>query len=144
VLVDSEGKITAAAGLLVQTLPQAHGAALVEFLRDTLRGPAFTKVLAEALTTGTIDAESVARSALGDCAHDLQVLDGRKVEFFCPCSRQRAESTMAMLRQEDLKDMLLEDNHAEVTCNFCGAKYRFSEIELERIRRKHDKETASA
>jgi len=51
---------------------------------------------------------------------------------------------MAMLRQEDLKDMLLEDNHAEVTCNFCGAKYRFSEIELERLRRKHDKETAQA
>jgi molecular chaperone Hsp33 len=144
VLVDGDGKITAAAGLLVQTLPQAHGAALVEFVRDTLRGPAFTKVLAEALTTGTIDAESIARSALGDCAQDMQVLDARKVEFFCPCSRQRAESTMAMLRQEDLKDMLLEDNHAEVTCNFCGAKYRFSEIELERIRRKHDKETALA
>lgn len=144
VLVDSEGRITAAAGILVQTLPQAHGAALVEFVRDTLRGPAFTKLLAEALTAEKTDAESIARSALGECAHDMQILDCRKVEFFCPCSRERAESTMSMLRQEDLKDMLLEDNHAEVTCNFCGAKYRFSEIELERIRRKHDKETARA
>jgi redox-regulated HSP33 family molecular chaperone len=39
-LVDSEGRIAAAAGLLVQTLPQAHGAAVVEFLRDTLAWPA--------------------------------------------------------------------------------------------------------
>lgn len=144
VLVDSDGRITAAAGLLVQTLPQAHGAALVEFVRDTLRGPAFTKVLLDTLATGRIDAESIARSALGDCAHDMQVLDCRQVEFFCPCSRQRAESTVQMLRQEDLQEMLLEDDHAEVTCNFCGAKYRFSETELEIIRRKHDKDTASA
>jgi molecular chaperone Hsp33 len=144
VLVDSDGKITAAAGLLVQTLPQAHGAALVEFVRDTLRGSAFTQVLVEALAQGKVDAEFIARASLGDGAHDLQVLESRPVEFFCPCSRERAESTLGMLRQDDLKDMILEDNHAEVTCNFCGAKYRFSEIELEHIRRKRGKDIARA
>lgn len=144
VLVDGEGKVTAAAGLLVQTLPQAHGAALVEFVRDTLRDSAFSKVLVDALSQGTVAAEFVARSALGDSAHDMQVLDTRSIEFFCPCSRERAESTLGMLRQEDLKDMILEDNHAEVTCNFCGAKYRFSEAELEHIRRKHGKDIARA
>ena len=144
VLVDSDGQITAAAGLLVQTLPQAHGAALVEFVRDTLPGPAFTKVLADALARGQVEPESIARSALGDCAQGMQILESRRVEFFCPCSRERAESTLGMLHQQDLKDMLLEDNQAEVTCNFCGKKYRFSEIELERIRRKHDKNTGTA
>jgi molecular chaperone Hsp33 len=144
VLVDSEGQITAAAGLLVQTLPQAHGAALVEFVRDTLRGPVFTKVLTDALAQGRVEPEFIAQSALGDCVQGLQVLESRKVEFFCPCSRERAESTLGILRQEDLRDMLLEDNQAEVLCNFCGTKYRFSEIELERIRRKHDKNPSSA
>jgi molecular chaperone Hsp33 len=144
VLVDGDGHITAAAGLLVQTLPQAHGAALVEFVRDSLRGPAFTTVLVQALSQGKVDAESIARSALGDSAHDMQVLDSRAVEFFCPCSRERAEATLSLLRQEDLKDMILEDNHAEVTCNFCGAKYRFSEIELEHIRRKRGQDLPRA
>jgi molecular chaperone Hsp33 len=144
VLVDSEGQITAAAGLLVQTLPQAHGAALVEFVRDTLRGPVFTKVLTDALAQGRVEPEFIAQAALGDCVLGLQVLESRKVEFFCPCSRERAESTLGILRQEDLRDMLLEDNQAEVLCNFCGTKYRFSEIELERIRRKHDKNPGSA
>ena len=74
----------------------------------------------------------------------MQVLEVRGVEFFCPCSRGRAESTLGMLGQQDLKDMLLEDNQAEVTCNFCGTKYHFSEIELERIRRKHDKNPGRA
>jgi Disulfide bond chaperones of the HSP33 family len=61
------------------------------------------------------------------------------VSFFCPCTRERAESTLGMLSSDDLKEMILETNEAEVTCNFCGRQYRFSEIELERIRRKHEK-----
>ena len=144
VLVDGDGQITAAAGLLVQTLPQAHGAALVELVRETLRGPVFTKVLASALDQGRVEPEYLARLALGDSTQGMQVLDTRKVEFFCPCSRERAESTMGMLRADDLKDMLLEDDHAQVTCNFCGASYRFSEIELERIRRRHAKKVGRA
>jgi molecular chaperone Hsp33 len=144
VLVDSEGHITAAAGVLVQTLPQAHGGALVEFARDTLRGAVFTNVLTDALAQGRVEPEFLARAALGECTQDLQVLETRAVEFFCPCSRERAESTLGMLRQEDLKDMLLEDNQAEVTCNFCGTQYRFSEIELERLRRKRDKNPTRA
>jgi molecular chaperone Hsp33 len=138
-LVNGDGHVTAAAGLLVQTLPQAHGAAVVEFLRDTLRGPAFSSVLQQALAKDTLDPEPIARAALGQCADDLQILDRREVSFFCPCTRERAESTLGMLRPEDLKEMILETNDAEVTCNFCGQQYRFSEIELERIRRKHDK-----
>ena len=138
-LVDSDGQVTAAAGLLVQTPPQAHGAAVVEFLRDTLRGPAFTSVLRNALAKDTFDPEPIARAALGQCGDDMKVLDLREVRFFCPCTRERAESTLGMLSPEDLKEMILETNDSEVTCNFCGQQYRFSEIEIERIRRKHDK-----
>ena len=139
VLVNSDGEVTAAAGLLVQTLPQAHGAAVVEFLRDTLRGPAFPSLLATHAARGALDAEAIARAALGSSADDLQILDVRSVKFFCPCTRERAESMLGMLRPDDLKEMILETNDAEVTCNFCGQQYHFSEIELERIRRKHDK-----
>jgi molecular chaperone Hsp33 len=138
-LVDSEGNVTAAAGLLVQTLPQAQGAAVVEFLRDSLRGPAFTAVLRDALAKDKLDPESIARYALGQFAEGIQVLELRAVSFFCPCTRDRAQSTLGMLSQEDLKEMILETNEAEVTCNFCGQQYRFSEIELERIRRKQEK-----
>lgn len=144
VLVDDRGEITAAAGLLVQTLPQAHGAAVVEFVRETVDARVFSQVLADALAQDRVAPEFIARAALGGCTRDLRVLELRAVSFFCPCSRERAESTLGMLRQEDLKEMLLEDNQAEVSCNFCGAKYRFTDAELERIRRKHDKHQGSA
>jgi molecular chaperone Hsp33 len=136
-LVDDDGKVIAAAGLLVQTLPQAHGAAILERARDTLRGTFFSTVLRDALARGRLAPEAVAKAALGQCASRMQVLDVREVAFFCPCSRQRAESTLGMLRPQDLQEMILETNEAEVTCNFCGARYRFNEVELEQIRRRH-------
>jgi molecular chaperone Hsp33 len=135
VVVDEQGAVIAAAGLLVQTLPQAHGAALVEFIRDTLRGPVFSAALREAHAQGKVEAEWIARAALGGCADGMHLLDKRPVSFHCPCSRERAASTLNMLRAEDLEEMILETNEAEVRCNFCGALYRFSEVELETIRR---------
>ena len=143
-LLDSKGSVEAAAGLLVQTLPQAQGAAVLEFLRDTLRGPALTSVLRDALAQDKVNPESIARAALGQCADGMQVLDERAVTFFCPCTRERAEATLGMLSPQDLKEMILETNEAEVTCNFCGQQYRFSEIELERIRRKRVKPQAQS
>jgi molecular chaperone Hsp33 len=138
-LVNSAGEVTAAAGLLVQTLPQAQGTAVVEFIRDVLRGPTFTRVLSRALADGKVEPIAIARAALGEAAGGMRVLDERPVNFFCPCSRERAASTLGMLSQEDLKEMILETNEAEVTCNFCGGQYRFSEVEMEIIRRKREK-----
>ncbi|MBN2575439.1 MAG: Hsp33 family molecular chaperone HslO [Deltaproteobacteria bacterium] len=136
VLVDGEGGVTAAAGLLVQTLPQAHGAAVVEFLRATLPGPVFSKMVREASSCDQLHPEAIAKTALGQCAEGMRVLEVRQVGFFCPCTRQRAEATLGMLRPEDLEEMILDSGTAEVTCNFCGIQYRFTEAEVERIRRK--------
>ena len=135
-LVDGNGRVAAAAGLLVQTLPQAHGAAVVEFARQVLAGPVFSSMLKSALGEGKLEPEALARAALGQCADGLQVLDVRDVTFFCPCSRERAEATLGMLRPEDLQQMILADNQAEVTCDFCGAQYRFSDAEVEQLRRR--------
>jgi molecular chaperone Hsp33 len=136
VFLDGEGRPAVAAGILVQTLPEARGAALVEFLRDTLRGPSLAEVLGR---PEPLSAEAIARAALGQCADGMKILDERPVSFHCPCSRDRARSTLAMLREEDLKEMILETNDAEVACNFCGAKYRFSEGEIDELRRAKSK-----
>jgi molecular chaperone Hsp33 len=133
-LVDREGEVVASAGLLVQTLPQAQGAALVEFIRQTLDGRRLSQVLREA--SGALDAESLARRLLGPVSETLQTLDRRPAIFSCACSRARVAATLEMLHEEDLQAMILEDNQAFVTCNFCGEHYVFSESELELIRRK--------
>jgi molecular chaperone Hsp33 len=132
-LVDGEGEVVASAGLLVQTLPQAGGEALVEFVRQTLDEQRLTQVLLEA---PGVDAESLARRLLAPMSETLQILESRPVTFACSCSRARAVATLEMLHEEDLRAMILEDNQARVGCNFCGENYTFSESELELIRRK--------
>jgi molecular chaperone Hsp33 len=57
------------------------------------------------------------------------------VEFHCPCSRARAASSLVLLGNSELSAMILEDGKAEVTCNFCRARYDFDDAELELIRR---------
>ena len=132
-LVDGGGAVIASAGLLVQTLPQAGGEALVEFIRQTLDEQRLSQVLLEA---PVVDAESLARRLMAPMSESLQILDSRPVTFACSCSRARAAATMEMLHEEDLRAMILEDNQAQVSCNFCGEQYTFSESELELIRRK--------
>ncbi len=136
-VLDENGGVKASAGILVQTLPQAGGAALVEFLRHRLHGAELAEALAGAVED--LDPEKLAQTVLGPCAETMKKLDTRAVRFQCPCSRERAAATLAMLRDEDLHAMMQEDHEAKVACKFCGGTYVFSEEDLLKIRKPKDK-----
>jgi len=72
---------------------------------------------------------------LDDAAAPMQVLDVRPVRFECPCSRERAAGSLALLGRAELASMIIEDGKAEVVCNFCRERYDFTETDLETIRR---------
>jgi molecular chaperone Hsp33 len=132
-LLDADGRLVAAAGLLVQALPGGRGAAAVSAARGRLHAGA----LAAALSADprAADAGGLVETALGDVLGMWQALDARPVRFHCPCSRERAGATLALLGASELAAMILEDGKAEVICNFCRARHDFSEAELELIRR---------
>jgi molecular chaperone Hsp33 len=132
-LLDGEGMVAASAGFLVQTLPQADGAALVDFIRQTLATERLSEVLRE---SDPADGAALVKAMLAPLENELEILESRPVCFACPCSHERAAKTLEMLHDEDLQAMILEDNQAQVTCNFCGQQYVFSESELELMRRK--------
>jgi molecular chaperone Hsp33 len=112
---------------------------LLDDLRGRLRAGALTRALAA--PSPPVDAEALARAALGDAAADLTVLDVRPVRFFCPCSRERAAATLALFSPEELTAMAVEDDGAVVTCEFCRARHELTRQEVERIR---DEKLASA
>jgi molecular chaperone Hsp33 len=134
VLLDPTGKVIASAGLLIQTLPQAQGMAMVEFLRYALRGPMLAEVLRTLYLQNKVECNEIARLALGQCADGMQVLEERPVTFFCPCTRDRALSTLSLLRPDDLQALLHESNEPDVECDFCGTHYRFSAGDIAQIR----------
>ena len=132
-----DGALDFAAGILVQALPGSEGAALVAAAGAVIADGEFLRALAGARRDG----EGVVAAVLGERFGHVAVLDHRPVTFECPCSRARAGTSLALLGAEELAAMILDDGKAEVTCNFCRARYEFGEAELEIIRREQSKPT---
>jgi molecular chaperone Hsp33 len=131
-LLAADGTLAAAAGILVQALPGGRGAAIVEATRARLAVGALRRALA---AEGPRDPGTLIETALGDVMGAWRALDARPVRFHCPCSRERAGASLALLGAVELAVMILEDGKAEVICNFCRARHDFTEAELELIRR---------
>ncbi len=136
-LIASDGTLDFAAGILIQALPGGEGAALVDEARAFVAGGEFLRALSGARRDG----EGVIAAVLGGRLGKVQLLDRRPVVFDCPCSRARAGTSLALLGEGELAAMILDDGKAEVTCNFCRARYEFDEAELETIRRETSKTT---
>jgi len=134
-----DGNVAAAAGILVQALPGTEGVAEVEAARAQLEeeSGALLHALSQAFTREppAEGAAALLRSVLGRHLGELLLLDVRPVRFHCPCSRERAGASLALLGPAELAAMVVEDGKAEVICNFCRARYDFSDGELETIRR---------
>ena len=135
VLAEGMGGVAASGGVLIQAMPGSEHAGLIREVQHRLR----TGVLYDILAAGgeaTRDGEVMVRELLGDLllAGGLVVLDRRPVRFFCPCSRERVDASLALLDDADLEAMIKEDGRAEVTCNFCGEVYDVPGADLEKIR----------
>jgi len=129
---DDGGRVVASAGILVQALP-GEAAIEVALARGLFADGALARVVAGGLPPSGDD---LLRAVFAGRLGAIRVLDRRPARFFCPCSRERAGVSLAMLGDADLADMILDDGKAEVTCNFCRARYNFDDAELERIRRR--------
>ena len=53
------------------------------------------------------------------------------MQFGCTCSPQKVTDMLKMLGEDEASDMLSEQNHVEVSCDFCGQAY---ELTAEQVR----------
>jgi molecular chaperone Hsp33 len=128
VFVEPSG-VTAAGGLLVQVLPKAaRDEALVATLESrvaSLRG--FTPLLqaGKSLT-------EIMQDLLGDMG--LHIFpETQMLHFHCHCSFDRVLGALKMLGEAELQDMIVKDNGAEATCDFCGTVYKASKDDLSQL-----------
>ena len=127
--LDARGGVALAVGVLVQALPQEAGARYVAEARARLRAGALRELPDDA------DVAAVIAAALGDDAGQARLLAGElPLRFHCPCSRERAASTLALLGEQDLLALIRDEGAADVTCEFCRARYDFTDAALENIR----------
>ena len=118
--------VTAAGGFLVQVMPGADSEVIEKVDKSILATPHVTELI-----RGGADARGILQAALGDLA--FEVLEEQAVEFHCKCSYERAVSIVTALGREEVEDMLIKDQGAELTCQFCNAVYHLDEAALKGI-----------
>ena len=126
VLVDRDQSVKAAGGYLIQLLPGATEDTIVK-----VEGGIMAAGNVSAILDKDDDPEHMLRQVMSD--FDLKILETCPVEYRCYCSRQRVERALISLGKDELQQLLDEQGHCSMTCQFCDAVYEFSSEELKAL-----------
>jgi len=123
VLVDTDLSIKAAGGLIIQAMPGADDTILGKIENNVLQMDSISTIMFRSK-----DLESFLPTIMGDIAYD--VIAERPLAFKCTCSRERLAAILANLTREEITETIEQTGKLEVSCNFCGEVYQFSEQEI--------------
>lgn len=119
-------EVEEAGGFIVQMMPDASEETISTIERNLTGIQSITQMLSQGLTP-----EDMMNIVLKDL--EPSILDKIEVGFECDCSKERVAEVFAAIGKQELKAIIDEDKGAEVGCQFCESKYRFSEDELKEI-----------
>ncbi len=124
VLVDTDYSIQTAGGVLIQLLPFADES-IIDVLEKNIEAlPPLTTMLK------TMKPEEIMAEFLKGIEFDL--FDSMDCGYVCTCSKERTSNALATLGKKELES-LIEDGGAELSCQFCDKKYKFSVSDLKAI-----------
>ncbi|HBQ25570.1 MAG TPA: Hsp33 family molecular chaperone HslO [Syntrophomonas sp.] len=123
VLVNTDLSIKAAGGLIIQAMPGADDIILEKIENNVLQMDSISTVMFQSK-----DLESVLEAVMGDIAYE--VIANRPLAFKCTCGRERLVAILANLTREEIEETIEQTGKLEVSCNFCGEVYNFTEQEI--------------
>lgn len=134
VLVDTDTSIKAAGGFIVQLMPGAEEEPIARLEDNIFLMDQLTTILAED------GAEALFAQVLK--GFEYHITEQYPVAYKCGCSRERFARAISTIDRADLIDMVLAKQDAEISCDFCGAKYVFTcdELRTMALAGKKDKE----
>lgn len=127
VLVDTDNSVINSGGFMLQLMPEADDetAAKLEEKMHTL--PPITNMLSSGMS-----AEDILFS-ITDGFDMLMENATVTPKYHCPCSVKRMERALISIGKEELEKLIEEQGEAELTCQFCDNKYKFTKEELEKL-----------
>ena len=126
VLVDKNG-VKSAGGYIITPMPDATDEEISKIEQSIFKAGAISKMLDRNLTL-----EDIAKEVTGD--ENISIIEENITPIYeCDCSREHMEDGLATLDKNVLREMIEEDEKAELTCHFCNKKYNFSKKELKDI-----------
>lgn len=121
----------ACAGLLLQRMPgESAPSGATEQSEAADAAWAHCATLADTLGTDelrTTDSDTLIRRLFWE--DDLLVFPEQAVRWHCPCSRERVAGMLRTLGREEVEDILAEQGHVHIACNFCGQPYDFDAVD---------------
>lgn len=122
VLVDGDGHVERAGGIMIQCLPGGDEARLGA-LREVVHERAWARRLAEHES----DPAGLLRELVPDA---VLVGEPRSIQWKCRCSRQRAIDSLRMLSPQELAEMTSDEKPTAVDCDLCGTSYSVEPAEV--------------
>jgi len=128
VFVEPDGKVSAAGGFLIQTIPPIEEGLVDRIIKNIQEIPFVTQIIREGKTP-----EDMLARIFSDIPY--HVLGKQDLFFRCTCSKERIERALIALGSDELQELIAEQEETDVTCEYCLTNYRFSREELEDLRR---------
>jgi molecular chaperone Hsp33 len=123
VFVDSDGRVRAAGGYVVQTMPGAEPGTADRLEANVSLSAPPSDLVRQGLDAGAMVAHLLA-------GLPTPVVEAGPVSFGCRCSRDRVEAALIAMGRAELTDVLAGERQAEVICEFCARRYVVEEAEL--------------
>ncbi|GFO68713.1 33 kDa chaperonin [Geomonas limicola] len=121
--VEPTGEVAVSGGVLIQAVPPVDTDVVEKLMARIEQLPQLSVLLREGKTP-----EEILELLFAGIPYD--VLEKRELGFACSCSRERIERVLISMGREELASLREEQHGAEVTCEFCGQRYSFSEADL--------------
>tara|TARA_R110000868_G_scaffold299331_1_gene559626 strand:- start:464 stop:1369 length:906 start_codon:yes stop_codon:yes gene_type:complete len=131
ILLASDADPLAAGAIMVQRLPDKHGADKDETEEAWRRAV----ILMSSLSSGELLDPAVATDRLLYRLYHqdgVRVTEGRPVKQTCRCSRDKVEMTLRSFPRAEIEDMA-DDGTVTVTCEFCRTDYVFGPDQIEAL-----------
>jgi molecular chaperone Hsp33 len=123
VLVNTDDRVAAAGGYLIQLLPGASEAVIAHLEANITAAPRPSDLILHLRDPARV--LDVLLDGLG--WRELARLTPR---YSCGCTRAKSRRALAALPALELRQMAAGDEPAEVLCEFCGKRYRFTPAEM--------------
>jgi molecular chaperone Hsp33 len=126
VYVDTAGRVAAAGGFLIQTLPPVQEEVLDRLIARIRQLPSVTDLLRAGSSP-----EDILAAMYADVPYTI--LEKYALAWQCSCSRERVEKALITLGREELADLAAQEEAATITCEFCRQEYIFRQEDVQRL-----------
>ncbi len=124
VLVDTDNSVINSGGFMLQLMPEADEETAIKLEEKMKNLPSVTNMLSDGMSAEDI------LFYITEGFDMIMENKGVTPKYHCPCSVERMEKALISIGKEELESLIQEQGEAELSCQFCDNKYKFTQKEL--------------